>query len=188
MSTFLVYKVKKCLLKSGKVSTQDGLSETIKRSVCAHQVVTQGPSVGHRQNKWWALFARIAGVECPKFPVLFGHFVRLGGFDFMHDALWRFCNASMTILWCFDVFDDVFLWYFYPFYDTLMRLLVKKSEKYHSCILLYISYLPRGLTKKMILWDFFRKKLFSCAYKLDGKSKKVFDMTAYRCPQNYVPT
>ena len=48
VSTFLVYKVKKCLLKSGKVSTQGGLSKTIKRSVCAHQVGTQGPSVGHR--------------------------------------------------------------------------------------------------------------------------------------------
>ena len=35
---------------------------------------------------------------------------------------------------------------------------------------------------------FSRKNFFSCAYKLDGKSKKVSDMKPYRFPKNYAPT
>ena len=34
---------------------------------------------------------------------------------------------------------------------------------------------------------FSRKNFFSCAYKLDGKSKKVSDMKPYRFQQNYAP-
>ena len=68
-------------------STLSGLSEHIKRSVRARQVGTQGPSDGHRQTKLRALIARTAGIECPKCRTIFGHFLRVGGFAIMHDAL-----------------------------------------------------------------------------------------------------
>jgi len=50
VSIFLVYKVKKCLVKSGKVNQAVG---------------TQGPSRGLWLNKSWAPIAHLSGNECP---------------------------------------------------------------------------------------------------------------------------
>ena len=46
VSTFLVYKVKKCLLKSGKVSPSVGLLVPVTRASVAHQVGIDSPCAG----------------------------------------------------------------------------------------------------------------------------------------------
>ena len=131
----------------------------------------------------WALRDQVMGIDRPSYghslPVL-----RVSSTQSKSLNLGTSCeySASHLCMILYDVFamlygDFVilrwrFLWYFYQFYDTLMILLVKELEKHHSCILLHIRYLYRNPHKKMILWYFFHKKLFSCAHKLDGKSKK----------------
>ena len=148
----------------------------IRWSVCARQVGTQGPSVGHRQTKLRALIARIVGIEYPKRRTIFGHFMRLGGFDFMMmlysnfvilrwrfcDAFWRFCDASMPISW-----------YFYHIYDTLMILFCKIIRKVPFIYIIIYQILTLVFNQKDdTLRLFSRKNFFSCAYKLDGKSEK----------------
>ena len=46
VSTFLVYKVKKCLLKSGKVTPPVGLPVPVTRASVAHQVGIDSPCAG----------------------------------------------------------------------------------------------------------------------------------------------
>ena len=65
VSTFLVYKVKKCLLKSGKVSPLVGLSMPIRWALRDHVVGIDSPCVGH-------LLPVTAGIECPKFGTVSG--------------------------------------------------------------------------------------------------------------------
>ena len=72
VSTFLVYKVKKCLLKSGKVSSSDGPSMPFGWSFCARYTGIRSPPSGHRQPLCWATTAHNAGNECPNIGLIFG--------------------------------------------------------------------------------------------------------------------
>ena len=74
VSTFLVYKVKKCLLKSGKVSSSDGPSMPFGWSACARYTGIRSPPSGHRQPLCWALIAHNAGNECPNIGLIFGQY------------------------------------------------------------------------------------------------------------------
>jgi len=51
VSTFLVYKVKKCLLKSGKVNRQGGVAEETALSKVAQALGIVSPPFGHRLPK-----------------------------------------------------------------------------------------------------------------------------------------
>ena len=62
VSTFLVYKVKKCLLKSGKVNRQGGVAEETALSKVAQALGIVSPPFGHRLPKAWA--------SCPQALVL----------------------------------------------------------------------------------------------------------------------
>ena len=74
VSTFLVYKVKKCLLKSGKVSSSDGPSMPFGWSACARYTGIRSPPSGHRQPLCWATTAHNAGNECPNIGLIFGQY------------------------------------------------------------------------------------------------------------------
>ena len=65
VSTFLVYKVKKCLLKSGKFSSSDGPSMPFGWSACARYTGIRSPPSGHRQPLCWAITAHNAGQPLP---------------------------------------------------------------------------------------------------------------------------
>ena len=148
----------------------------------------------------WALRDQVMGIDRPSYghslPVL-----RVSSAQSKSLNLGTSCeySASHLCMILYDVFamlygDFVilrwrFLWYFLRIYDTSMILFVKKSEKHHSRIPLYIRYLYPYFTKKMILWDFFHEKtFFSCAYKIDGKSKKYLIRYLIDTPKNYVTT
>ena len=119
----------------------------------------------------WALRDQVMGIDRPSYghslPVL-----RVSSTQSKSLNLGTSCeySASHLCMILYDVFamlygDFVilrwrFLWYFLRIYDTSMILFVKKSEKYHSRIPLYIRYLHPYFTKKMILWDFFSWKNF----------------------------
>ena len=119
----------------------------------------------------WALRNQVTGIDRPSYghslPVL-----RVSSTQSKSLNLGTSCeySASHLCMILYDVFamlygDFVilrwrFLWYFLRIYDTSMILFVKKSEKYHSRIPLYIRYLYPHFTKKMILWDFFHEKTF----------------------------
>ena len=62
VSTFLVYKVKKCLLKSGKVNRQGGVAEETALSKVAQALGIVSPPFGHRLPK--------ACASCPQALVL----------------------------------------------------------------------------------------------------------------------
>ena len=74
VSTFLVYKVKKCLLKSGKVSSSDGPFMPFGWSSCARYTGIRSPSSGHRQPLCWVTTAHNAGNECPNIGLIFGQY------------------------------------------------------------------------------------------------------------------
>ena len=74
VSTFLVYKVKKCLLKSGKFSSSDGPSMPFGWSACARYTGIRSPPSGHRQPLCWATTAHNAGNECPNIGLIFGQY------------------------------------------------------------------------------------------------------------------
>ena len=97
VSTFLVYKVKKCLLKSGKVSSSDGPSMPFGWSACARYTGIRSPPSGHRQPLCWALIAHNAGNECPNIGLIFGQY----SFDSLRylacpRRLRRVCHGLMT--------------------------------------------------------------------------------------------
>ena len=58
VSTFLVYKVKKCLLKSGKVSPK-------RWALYAHDVGNQCPAHGLSMPSTWSLSAHVTGIKRP---------------------------------------------------------------------------------------------------------------------------
>lgn len=149
----------------------------------AHKVVCLRPLSGHLETTKWALRDQASGIDRPwnghSLPIL-----RALSAQSFRRFLGTSCGSATSLL-CIMLYDDFVMllgcfcdnfmpisWYFYQFYDTLMILLVKELKKHHSCILLHIRLLYRNPHKKMILWYFFHKKLFSCAHKLDGKSKK----------------
>lgn len=127
----------------------------------AHKVICKRPSSGHSGTKCRASREQVTGTHYPysrhRVPKVPDDFWALPASRRLRYYAWCF----MTILWWFDDGLVILLWQFHDTSITFMILLVKKSEKYHSCILLYISYLYHYLTQKMILWDFFHKKNFS---------------------------
>lgn len=74
VSTFLVYKVKKHLLKSGKVSSSDGPSMPFGWSACARYTGIRSPPRGHRQPQCWATTAHNEGNEYPNIGLIFGQY------------------------------------------------------------------------------------------------------------------
>ena len=64
---------KKCLLKSGKVSSSDGPSMPFGWSVCARYTGIHSPPSGHRQPLCWAINAHNAGNECPNIGLILGN-------------------------------------------------------------------------------------------------------------------
>ena len=112
-------------------------------------------SVGHRQTKGRAFIAHAVCTECPK--------------------VWRFLGTprrSAALLLCIMPHDDFvilrwrFLWYFYQIYDTSCKIFQNVSFFYLIIYQLFISV----FSKRMILWHFFHKKLFSYEHMLNGKS------------------
>ena len=71
VSTFLVYKVKKCLLKSGKVIKPQVPSMPFGWSACARYTGIRSPPSGHRQPLCWATTAHNAGQRVPKYRTHF---------------------------------------------------------------------------------------------------------------------
>ena len=58
------------------------------------------PSSGHSVNKRRASIEQAMGIDCPcgvhrvpKSQAIFGHSLQIGGFAFMHNASWRFCDT-----------------------------------------------------------------------------------------------
>ena len=146
MSTFLVYKVKKCLLKSEKVSSSDGPSMPFGWSSCARYTGIRSPPSGHLQPLCWVTTAHNAGSECPNIGLIFGQY----SFDSLR--YWKRLNwifacfvlSLMILLW----FLMILLWYFFLLFA---RSLI--SYKY-----LYTNDITWYLRLKMRLWDFFLKK------------------------------
>ena len=85
VSTFLVYKVKKCLLKSGKVSPSVGLLVPVTRASVAHQVGIDSPCAGQPQPITW-------GNECPNIGLIFGQY----SFDSLRYLKCIFAMLKMT--------------------------------------------------------------------------------------------
>lgn len=151
MSTFLVYKVKKCLLKSGKVSSSDGPSMPFGWSFCARYTGIRSPPSGHQQPLCWATTAHKAGNECPNIGLIFGQYF-FDSLRYLKRLNWIFACfvlSLMILLW----FLMILLWYFFLLFA---RSLI--SYKY-----LYINDITWYLRLKMRLWDFFLKKIYTCA-------------------------
>ena len=138
VSTFLVYKVKKCLLKSGKVILKSGkvsplvgLSMPVGWALRDHVMGIDSPCAGH-------LLPVTAGIECPKYGTVSGQY---------REISWVSCFYDTSCC----------------FYDTSMILLVKEREKYHFCNSLSFSCITYYFKYKMRLWYFFREKIsFVC--------------------------
>ena len=146
VSTFLVYKVKKCLLKSGKVSSSDGPSMPFGWSFCARYTGIRSPPSGHQQPLCWATTAHKAGNECPNIGLIFGQYF-FDSLRYLKRLNWIFACfvlSLMILLW----FLMILLWYFFLLFA---RSLI--SYKY-----LYINNITWYLRLKMRLWDFFLKK------------------------------
>ena len=62
VSTFLVYKVKKCLLKSGKVNPSVGLPVPVTRASVAHQAGIHRTSAGQQVPIRRAMSAQKSGL------------------------------------------------------------------------------------------------------------------------------
>ena len=90
-------KVKKCLLKSGKVSSSDDPSMPFGWSACARYTGIRSPPSGHRQPLCWATTAHNAGNECPNIGLIFGQY----SFDSLRYLVCprrprRVCHGLMT--------------------------------------------------------------------------------------------
>ena len=134
-----------------------------------HKVFCQRLLIGLSVPFKWALGDQVSGIDRPNnghsLPVRWARSAQSVGW-----FLGTSCGSAAS-LFCMMLYGDFvmlrwwFLWYFLWFYDTSMILFVKQYEKYHSCISLCIRCLYLYLTKKMILWDFFREKtFFVCEY------------------------
>lgn len=145
VSTFLVYKVKKCLLKSGKFSSSDDPPMPFGWSACAHYTGIRSPTRGHRQPLCWATTAHNVGNECPNVGIIFGQY-SFDSLRYLKRLNWNFACfvlSLMILLW----FLMILLWYFFLLFA---RSLI--SYKY-----LYINNITWYLRLKMRLWDFFLK-------------------------------
>ena len=150
VSTFLVYKVKKCLLKSGKDSSSDGPFMPFGWSACARYTGIRSPPRGHRQPLCWALVAHNAGNECPNIGLIFGQY-SFDSLRYLKRLNWLFAYfvlSLMILLW----FLMILLWYFFLLFA---RSLI--SYKY-----LYINDITYYFLLQMRLWDFFRKNIYVC--------------------------
>ena len=78
VSTFLVYKVKKCLLKSGKVKKNIAQNKSDVWALVARIMGIDCPAQGLPMPTWWAVDARVTGTNRPTegltFPVWFNDF------------------------------------------------------------------------------------------------------------------
>ena len=148
----------------------------------------------------WALRNQVTGIDRPSYghslPVL-----RVSSTQSKSLNLGTSCeySASHLCMILYDVFamlygDFVilrwrFLWYFLRIYDTSMILFVKKIRKVpFSHTIIYQIFTSIFHQKDDTLRLFSWKKLFSCAYKIDGKSKKYLIRYLIDTPKNYVTT
>ena len=123
VSTFLVYKVKKCLLKSGKFSSSDGPSMPFGWSACARYTGIRSPPSGHRQPLCWATTAHNAGNECPNIGLVFGQY-SLGSLRCLN---YLFALFKLLFRVHRAVFNDTSI----AFHDTSMILLSTFCGKSH---------------------------------------------------------
>ena len=65
VSTFLVYKVKKCLLKSGKVKRILPKNKSDVWALVARVMGSDCPAQGLSMPTWWATDARVTGTSRP---------------------------------------------------------------------------------------------------------------------------
>ena len=65
VSTFLVYKVKKCLLKSGKVKSILPKNKSDVWALVARVMGSGCPAQGLSMPTWWATDARVTGTSRP---------------------------------------------------------------------------------------------------------------------------
>ena len=65
VSTFLVYKVKKCLLKSGKVKKNIAQNKSDVWALVARIMGIDCPAQGLPMPTWWAVDARVTGTNRP---------------------------------------------------------------------------------------------------------------------------
>ena len=136
VSTFLVYKVKKCLLKSGKVRPLSGLSLPVK----------------------WALRDQVSGIgrtsNGQSLPVRRALSAQSVGY-----FLGTSCGSAASLL-CMILYGDFvmlqwrFLWYFY---DTFCKVIRKVSFFYLIVYQMFISEFSR---KDDTLRLFSRKNFF----------------------------
>lgn len=101
VSTFLVYKVKKCLLKSGKVSSSDDPPMPFGWSACARYTGIRSPPSGHRQPVCWAAIAHSVGNECPNIGFVFGQY----SFESLRCLNYLFAMFKLTFLDVLIVFS-----------------------------------------------------------------------------------
>ena len=153
--------------------------------ITAHKVVCLWPLSGHSGTKCRASREQATGSRYP----YSGHWAPKvsDGFWALHAGrrLRYYAWCFMAILWCFDGgFCDtsikimIHLWYFFVKYiESLIFVYCYVSD-------IYIRIQP----KRWYFETFFTKKLFSCAYKVDGKSKKYLVSYLIDTPQKYVPT
>ena len=123
VSTFLVYKVKKCLLKSGKVSSSDGPSMPSGWSACARYTGIRSPPSGHRQPRRWATTAHNVGNECPNIGLIFGQYSLVS----LRCLNYLFALFKLLFLVYRAVFNDTSI----VFHATSMILLSAFFEKSH---------------------------------------------------------
>ena len=128
VSTFLVYKVKKCLLKSGKVSSSDGPFMPFGWSACARYTGIRSPLSGHRQPLCWAIAAHNAGQRVPKYRTRFWAIYFMWFFVMFKQS---FCDVLIDFLRCFNslfsLFQQSFLVHRAVFDDTSIVFYVSGS-------------------------------------------------------------
>ena len=110
VSTFLVYKVKKCLLKSGKVSSSDGPFMPFGWSSYARYTGIRSPPSGHLQPLCWATTAHKSGNECPNIGLIFGQY----SFDFCDNLCF---NAKLICFYNISYIERNRFLFFENFYD-----------------------------------------------------------------------
>ena len=147
-------------------------------------MVCQRPLSGLSETIKWALRDQVSGIE----RTSNGHSLpvqRASSAQSVGRFLGTSCKSAASLL-CMMLYDDFVMvlwwfgdtsmpisWYFYPFYDTSMRLFCKIIRKVSfSYLIIYQIFKSVFSRKNETLRLFFTKKLFSCAYKKDDRSKK----------------
>ena len=150
----------------------------------AHNVVCKRSLSGLSETIKWALRDQVSGIERTSnghsLPVL-----QVSSAQSVGRFLGTSCESAASLL-CMMLYEDFvmllcwfgdttmpILWYFYHIYDTSMILFCKTIRKVSFLyIIMYQAITPVFNQKDDTLRLFSRKNFFSCAYKLDGKSKK----------------